>query len=347
MTRMVQRVRAIGPRLAALVLAVIALAAALVYFGGREAGVGERSEAGTAVAQAQPVEAAQQGDGEGAGADASEEETDGAEPLMLTLSAPEICEAQHPSGGAEHGLEWNEEKQAWDDVEADAWWGWGNEGTVEVVWAASGGGGAYTVTIAGEVYTGASGTAEVSCALRHGPVRERGRHGRTYDNEDKPFVDSGLKTITATVTDGTGASAEATADVYVILSPEDGEHVLQSGETYRIRGWLVTVPEGVEIDWHRGVEESVCVNTRSDGTIDESVDCQKHFYLGWGGPGFYAWLSVGMEDGEESGRAIHLDDFDTSDDEEMAAATALHWDVYRKLSELAASIGQSPQRRTN
>ena len=341
MGRIVERLRAVSPGQAALAVAVIALVTTLVYFGGREAGVGERSEAGTVVAEDQRGEAAQQGDGE---------ETDGegdAEPLVLTLSAPEICEAQHPSGAWEHGLEWNEEKQAWDDVEADAWWGWGNEGTVEVVWAASGGGGAYTVTIAGEEYTGASGTAEVSCALRHGPVRERGRHGRTYDNEDKPFVDSGLKTITATVTDGTGARAEATADVYVILSPEDGEHVLQSGETYRIRGWLVTVPEGVEIDWHRGVEESVCVKTRSDGTIDESVDCQKHFYLGWGGPGFYAWLSVGMESGEESGRAIFLDDFDTSDDEEMAAATALYRDVDRKLSELAASIGQPPQRRTN
>ena len=64
MARMVERVRAIGARWVALVQAVVALATALVYFGGREAGVGERSEAGTAVAQERPVEAAQQGKGE-------------------------------------------------------------------------------------------------------------------------------------------------------------------------------------------------------------------------------------------------------------------------------------------
>ena len=181
----------------------------------------------------------------------------------MVLSAAEICEAQHPQSDG-------------------IGWAWGAEGTVQVNWAASGGDGAYTLTIASEEYTGPSGTAEVTCALQHGRIRDDA-YGRRYVLRNKPVVDSGLKTITATVTDGTGARAEATADVYVILSPEDEEHVLQSGETYRIRGWLVTVPEGVEIDWHRGVEESVCVNTRSDGTIDESVDCQKHFYLGWGG----------------------------------------------------------------
>ena len=260
MGRFVERVRAVGRRWAALVLAVVALAAVLVYFGGREAWVGERSEAGTAVAQERPVEAVRQDEREGAGADASEEEAGGAEPLTLVLSAAEICEAQHPQSDG-------------------IGWAWGAEGTVQVNWAASGGGGAYTVTIAGEEYTGASGTAEVTCALEHGRIRDDA-YGRRYVLRNKPVVDSGLKTITATVTDGAGATAEATADVYVILSPEDGEHVLQSGETYRIRGWLVTVPEGVEIDSHRGVMHVVCVRTRADGTVNESINCEHKFHLG-------------------------------------------------------------------
>ena len=220
MGRIAERVRGIGPRWAALALAVIALATVLVYFGGREAGVGERSEAGTAVAQAQPVKAAQHGEGEGAGEDASEEGTGGAEPLTLTLSAPEICEAYHPEGGWTHGLEWNEEKQDWEDIEADAWWYWDSVGTMEVEWAASGGDGAYTVTIATETYTGASGTAEVSCAMEHGPILEHPRHGKVHANEDKPVVGSGVKTVTAAVTDGTGATAEAAAEVYAQLSIE-------------------------------------------------------------------------------------------------------------------------------
>ena len=324
MGRIVERVRGIGPRWAVLVLAVVALATVLVYFGGREAGVGERSEAGTAVAQAQPVEAAQQGDGEGAGEDASEEETGGAEPLVLTLSAPEICEAQHPRGDG-------------------IGWAWGAEGTVRVNWTVSGGGGAYTVAIAGEEHTGASGTAEITCALEHGRIRDDA-YGRRYVLRNKPFVDSGLKTITATVTDGTGASAEATADVYVILSPEDGEHVLQSGETYRIRGWLVTVPEGVEIDWHRGVMHVVCVRTRADGTVNESINCEHKFHLGWSAPEYDAVLTLGMDTGEEHNRVIWWrQDLEGANADELAVARALEGWADGKLSELAASVGVPPQ----
>ena len=316
-------------------IGVTLLAAALVYVGGREAGVGERSEAGTVVAQEQPADAAQQGDGEEAG---------GVEPLALTLNAPEICEAQHPHGGWDHGLAWNEEEQVWEDIEADAWWYWGHEGTVEVDWAASGGGSAYTVTIAGETYTGASGTAEVSCALRHGPVRHRERSGRTYDNEDKPFVDSGLKTITATVADESGATAEAAADVYVILSPEDEDHVLQSGETYRIRGWLVTVPEGVVIDSHRGVMRVVCGSTRADGTVDESINCEHKFHLGWSTPEYYAVLTLGMDTGEEHNRAIwRRQSSEDVNAGELALAPALRDWADEKLSEIAASADQLPQ----
>lgn len=43
------------------------------------------------------------------------------EPLTLTLSAPEVCEASHPKGFRAHDLEWDEEEEVWRDV-FFKWW---------------------------------------------------------------------------------------------------------------------------------------------------------------------------------------------------------------------------------
>ena len=335
MQRILSRARQIQPKHAALFLVIAALVVAIVYLTGREAAVDQHVEAAEVVVQERPAEPPQQDEGDDGEATA--------EPLTLTLSAPQICEAQHPRGGWAHGLAYDEDGNR-QDIVADAWWYWGAEGTVEAAWAVSGGDGSYTVTIAGEAYTGASGTAEVSCALQHGPVIDHPEHGRTYADDDKPLVDSGLKTIRATVTDSTGATAEATADVYVILVLEDSDHVMKSGETYRVRGWLVTVPDGIDIDSHRGVEEVTCVNIRADGTVDKSINCEDSFHLAWTAPEYYAYLSLGMTSGEESGRTIWwLDNVDASDESAVAAARALYREVDAKLSDLAASVGQPPK----
>ena len=335
MRRIGQRLRAVEPKRAALFLAVAALAAT-ACFGAREVGVGRPTEAGTTVAQEQPAEPAPQNSGE---------ETSGEsdiEPLTLTLTAPTTCEGTLPRGGWEHGLEWDEEKEEWKDIEADAYWYWDSVGTIEVVWAASGGDGDYTITIARETHAGASGTAEVSCAQQHGPIIDDSFKGRIHPNEYKPVVDSGLKTITGTVTDGSGASAEAAVDVYVILAV-DGDHVMKSGETYRVRGWLVTVPDGVDIDGHRGVEESVCVNQLEDGTVDESINCEEIFHLAWGWQGsyrssygYFALLSLGMNSGTEQGRIVRLDDADAPD------AASLRRKANLLLDQLADSVDQEP-----
>ena len=73
----------------------------------------------------------------------------------------------------------------------------------------------------------------MSCALRSSgesffphPLDEEHRRYRT-----EPEVDSGLKTIRAVVTDGSGATAEASIAVYVILSVGGSASILQSGET--------------------------------------------------------------------------------------------------------------------
>ena len=121
-----------------------------------------------------------------------------------------------------------------------------------MTWTASGGAAPYTLQIDGEprdvagAYAGATGTASVSCAQRSSgvffphPLDEEHRRYRT-----EPEVDSGLKAIRAVVTDGSGATAEASI-AYVILAVGGSGDILQSGETYRVLGTPLTVPEGVD-----------------------------------------------------------------------------------------------------
>ena len=340
MGRIVERLRAVEPRQAARLLAVAALAALIVYVGGREAGVGERSEAGTVVAQEQPADAAQQGDGEEAG---------GVEPLTLTLSAPEICEASHPKGFRAHDLEWDEEEEVWRDV-FFKWWSWVSSGTMEISWVVDGGDAPYTVMIAGETYSGANGIAEVSCALEHGPILdhpqievqgrlhgERGEWGRIHSFDDKPVVGSGVKTVAATVTDSAGVTAEATTQVYALLSP-NGDHVLRAGETYRIQegdDWLITIPDGVEGECC-GYVQTACEPIDSDGVLDESVVCENGIHIVINGPGYRALLTLGEESVSERGRTVRLHDSTAPD----VTKTLRH--ARRALDDLLASVGQPP-----
>ena len=346
MGRIVEQLRAVGARRAAMLLAVAALAAVLVYVGGRQAGVVERSEAVTAIVQEQPTDATQQGDGEETGADADEEKTGGVEPLTLTLSAPLICEtAPRPDGGWTHGLEWHEEEQAWEDIVDEAWWYWDSVGTMKVEWTASGGDGAYTVTISGETHTGPSGIAEVSCAMRHGPITDHPEWGRIhvienpqwgqfYGEEEKPVVEAGVKTITAAVVDGSGATAEASVDVYAVINrgfgvvrihTADGvqhDDILQGGTTYRIDGILMTVPEGVDLDV--GTSEEY-----APGPDDWDDRCCKLWLIGIVGSS--AVLSLWYDSYEEESRYV------------PAYNPAKAIDADRVFDEFLASFGQPPK----
>ena len=347
MRRIVEQLRAVGTRRAATLLAVVVLATALVYFGGRAAWVGAPTEAGTVVAQEGEVETAQQGDGEGQGRGTSGEGTGGAEPLTLTLSAPLICEtAPRPKGGWTHGLEWNEEEQAWEDIVDEAWWYWDSVGTMEVAWSASGGDGSYTVAISGETHNGPSGIAEVSCAMRHGPITDHPEWGRIhvienpqwgqfYGEEEKPVVEAGVKTITATVVDGSGATAEASVDVYAVINrgfgvvrthTADGavqyDGVLKGGKTYRIDGILMTVPAGVDLDV--GTSEEY-----APGPDDLDDRCCKLWLIGIVGSD--ALLSLWYDSYEEESRYVPAYD----------RAKAI--DADRAFDEFLASFGQPPK----
>ena len=336
MGRIIERLRAVPPGQAALMLVVAALVTALVYFGGREAGVAERSEAGTAVEQDQRGEAAQQGDGE---------ETDGegdAEPLTLTLSAPLICEATRPEGGWTHGLEWNEEEQAWRDIVDESWWYWDSAGTMEVTWSAAGGDAEYTVTIAGETYTGATGTAEVSCAMEHGPVSAHPKWGQIHAADDMPLVDSGPKTVSATVVDGSGATATASVDVYAVLNrgfghdakrdrdgsvlrDQDGSVVyddtLEGGKTYRIDGILMTVPSEVDLVVGERMEYSPGSDDVDDRCCSVSI-----IWIAGSDAALVLWDTY-----EEANRVVPAG----------GAANAI--DANRAFDEFLASFGQPPK----
>ena len=221
MRRIAERIRRVEPRQAALFLAVATLVAAVAYFGAREAGVGGTAASG-----------------------------EGGTPELLTLTltaASQICETtssqEYARGATYQDAEgnWVYERRSdgWDDVSE-----------TPVTWAVFGGAPPYTLTIDGETrdaeqtYAGPSGTASVSCALSFGETFINDEDGRNYRTQ--PEVDSGLKTIRATVTDSAGATADASVNVYVILELGSSGDVLQSGKTYRVLGTLLTVPESVD-----------------------------------------------------------------------------------------------------
>ena len=222
MRRIAHHLRAVEPRQAALFLAVAALVAAVAYFGAREAGVG--------------------------GSTAASGEGGTPEPLTLTLTAAsQICETT-PAQEYAGGVSYQDSEGNW-VIERHST-GWDNVSETRVTWAVSGGTSPYTLLIdsetrdADQTYVGASGTASVSCALRFGETFIYGEDGRRYRTQ--PEVDSGLKTIRATATDSAGATANASANVYVVLKVGGSGDILQSGKTYRVLGTLLTVPESVD-----------------------------------------------------------------------------------------------------
>ena len=177
------------------------------------------------------------------------------ERLTLTLSAPQICETTPAQGfsGVRQDAHGRLERYST---------GWGVSGEVNASWTVTGGVGPYTLTIDGETrdglgaFEGADGTGWVSCALTHGEAFFRASGGYVVTDiadaprrfREEPEVDSGLKTIVATVTDATGTTAETSVDVYVILELGSGGDRLKAGKTYRVFNKLVTVPEEIDLE---------------------------------------------------------------------------------------------------
>ena len=232
------------PNVQAAVAALLALAAVIAGFAAREAGIGEAPA--TAAPSEQSVAATQ--------SDSIAAET---ESLTLSLSAPDMCETQPAHGTFGDVITEDDEGNA-KHVRQDL--GWVGVSEVPVEWKVTGGTAPYTLVIDGESrdaagpYEGSSDTASVSCAQRSSGaffehLEEKHRRYRT-----EPEVDSGLKTIRATVTDGAGATADASVKVYVILELAGGGSILKRGKTYRVFGHLITAPTNYDVEVGNTIE---------------------------------------------------------------------------------------------
>ena len=250
------------------------------------------------------------------------------EPLTLALSAPQLCETKPARGYADSVLRQDADGNWTKRVSVFA--GWFGIAEVDVSWAVSGGTETYRITIDGETrdpahdYVGASGTASVSCAMTSGAeafidIAERGY-------KEQPEVDSGVKTIAATVTDATGATAEASVDVYVILELGSAGDRLEAGKTYRLFGEIISVPTGIELE--------IGALVASDFGEDEGGESVSLHVVGGS-----ASIHLNTHDLSEAGRHIRDGDVLLYDRHDPTG----RWSgLHAKLDELVASVGRAP-----
>ena len=248
--------------------------------------------------------------------------------LTLTLSAPPTCETL-PAAEALRG-EYDENGE----LVARAF-GWVNPGDLRVGWAVSGGTAPYRLTIDGQTRDGwhgkpfaaPSGTAVVSCGRTQdeavfvdeddfGGVMLIDGEPRVWRHHlKKPDVDSGPKTVRATVTDAAGATAEASVEVYVILELGSTGDRLEGGKTYRLDGGWLTVPTGISLE----IGASVL-------GLAESYDLLV--------VGAEAGIALDVLDHREISRWLPEDPYYSETGEEI--------DLGAKLDELVASAGRLP-----
>ncbi len=266
-------------------------------------------------------------------------------PFFIELSAPPICDV-------EQSEQWYGVVRSTDangnDVYDNQLGNWFDPGEVEVVWTITGGTSPYTIAIDGETrdgdgtYEGATGTASVSCALKRGEpsyweydyfgFTDPQPYARTYLTE--PTVDSGYKLITASVTDADGLTAEAAIEVYAVFNGWPEDLVLKAGATYRLNGYLVTIPEGLDMEY--GYEEhSECA--------PDAARCSASLTLLAHQNGYAGAFSIGLDDGTEIGERDFWRTATAGDFVATAAEEDPGHNLDAKFDELAGKLGQLPE----
>ena len=243
------------------------------------------------------------------------------QPLTLTLSVTErICETERALDYL-IGESWKDDDGNWHEKFTS--YGWGNVSTHRVRWRVSGGQAPYKLVIDHETqdefnaYEGASGTAFVGCAdASAGTAFDWPGEGRLYDSD--PKVDSGWKSVNAVVTDANGDTAKASTEFYILRSVgvHEIDHQMRGGETYRVFGHLMTVPEGTTL---RIGEYG---NT-------EGPNIQSFFLVGTG-----ARINLNAETYEEVSRRVRT---------LQGAEAEQQVDLHEALDQFADSIGQLPE----
>ena len=266
------RLRRIRLRDAALFALVPTAVAVSTVCGAQELDLnGERADAGTQAVQGEPPQS-----------QVSEEQEQAAEPLSLTMTGPIRCVTDR---GQSYGTDVDIHDDEGNYLRSERRFT-SHRGVkqFQVTWSVSGGSGPYRLTIDGASedrsgpFSGVSGQGMVFCAATDVPsyIDDAGNRGFRAD----PMIDSGVKTVRAVVTDANGRTTETSIEVYVVLSTLDYTLVLRGGETYQVRGHLITIPDGVNMrvsdytdGFQRfvidGTDPQVIVTMRHDGTFEE------------------------------------------------------------------------------
>ena len=258
--------------------------------------------------------------------------------LTLTLTAPATCDVESYTyavpGRVRSPQDDGSTRWVWKNL------GYGGVAEFELQWSVDGGTGPYTLEIDGESrdarrdYAGRVGTASLGClvdpgeTLIHTPAAGWGDPPeRLYRKDPEPSIDSGLKTIRATVTDATGATADASVDVYVILAVNGSGDLMQAGKTYRVFGLLVTIPEGVDAEV---------------GVVDQPEGGESAVHIPFRREGYRAWVVIGLNTGKELNRVVQRLTGNEAQGASGEFAEAIEARLHAQMDALVKSVGQIP-----
>ena len=314
-----------GVARAVLGVVVVAAAASVVYFGGRALGLGGSS----------PV--ASQG-----------------EPPVLTISLPPNCEGGQ-AAPLNHIIFGYDDDGNWvqTGISSSPHYHLNDLGATTLGWSIEGGTAPYELSVQGQtLLTGPTGSTTVYCAASL-PVDELDFTAERFELERQETnapaqVSPGPLTIEATVKDADGLTARARATTYVILNCLEKHcdfDVYPGGFTYRIEGFLFTIPQGLNINvrWRGGLYPA-CAD-------DAGPSCQVRTILRTVGDPHNAEFHIGEETREYLGYRSNLSpEFQWARSDYVPAGTTSgatdvtpHPDA-DKFDQFGQSFGQRPQR---